>query len=291
MIELTLRYTGGLADQNFLEFYDAARALSGFQRSLAIATHLALNGEIITQAPALKGAKILTQAPSEGSFKSKAWIILGGAVTLGSVGSDSPVGQVITSIYDYMLSETMGFHVDYSKTLQVQYHDHLEKMKITEEKLDSAMEKSESGINDMHRPIYASKTATMADIHVNQRDLARKLGPDMSIITYEYIAHTSRDSDAVEIYGVVSSYNINTFRGRFFSFEHQRPIPFELMENARTEEMISLIARSLTLNAVARAAKRNDPNAYIEVVAHKLESSTGKLKSLHIVKVSELSLL
>ena len=91
MIEVELRYTGNLADHNRLDFYDASQALMGLQRSLAIFTHLALNGEVITQAPSLKGAQIITEAPREGSFRSKAWIVIGGMFAMGSVGKDSPV--------------------------------------------------------------------------------------------------------------------------------------------------------------------------------------------------------
>lgn len=283
MIEVELRYTGNLADLNRLDFYDASRALAGFQRSLAIVTHLALNGEVITHAPALRGAQIITEAPSEGSFRSKAWIVIGGVFAVGSVGKDSPVGQVVTSLYDYVLSETMGFHPDYGKTLQAQYAEHLAAKKITPEKIDSAVEKAESGIANMHRPIFASKTATMADIHSKpERGPSRKLGPDMSMLTHEYIAHTTRAPDPNTIVGVISSYNINTFKGRIYSQEHQRPIAFELVPSAQQARIINLITRSLRLNA----ADRNDRRALIQMEAHRLESSTGRLKALQVVNVS-----
>lgn len=282
MIEVELRYTGNLADHNRLDFYDASQALMGFQRSLAIFTHLALNGEVITQAPSLKGAQIITEAPSEGSFRSKAWIVIGGMFAMGSVGKDSPVGHVITSLYDYALSETMGFHPDYNKTLQTQYAEHLAEKKITQEKIDSAIEKAESGIAHMHRPIFASKTATMADIHTRpQNGPARKLGPDMSMLTHDYIAHTTRAPDSNTIVGVISSYNINTFKGRIFSHEHQRPIAFELVPSAQKPRVINQITRSLRLNA----ADRKDDRAILQMEAHRLESSTGRLKALHVISV------
>jgi hypothetical protein len=71
-LEIELSYIGAEADEHELDFYDASVALIGFQRSLAITTHLILNGEVITQAPALKGARILALPPEEGSWKIKA---------------------------------------------------------------------------------------------------------------------------------------------------------------------------------------------------------------------------
>jgi hypothetical protein len=59
MVAMTLRYSGGLSDNNVLEMYDASRGLAGFQRSLALTAHLVINGEIITQAPSLRGAQII----------------------------------------------------------------------------------------------------------------------------------------------------------------------------------------------------------------------------------------
>lgn len=77
MMSMSLSYDGALADNNVLAMYDAARALAGFQRTLALTAHLIINGEIITQAPSLKGASIISSTPEEGSWKVTAIIISG----------------------------------------------------------------------------------------------------------------------------------------------------------------------------------------------------------------------
>jgi len=48
MVEFSLSFEGDRADRHELDFYDAAQAMLGFQRSLAITTHLVLNGKVIT---------------------------------------------------------------------------------------------------------------------------------------------------------------------------------------------------------------------------------------------------
>jgi len=54
MTSIALSYSGALANNNAIDMYDAARGLAGFHRSLALTTHLMLNGEIITCGSASK---------------------------------------------------------------------------------------------------------------------------------------------------------------------------------------------------------------------------------------------
>src|SRR2546428_7773280 len=111
-IEITLSFSGSRADQNEINFYDVSQALIGFERSLALTTHLILNGKIITQAPALKGAEIIAFPPTEGSWKLSAAVLVAatGAYHLGTAPKDTPIGHLIRSGYDYVISEALGFH-------------------------------------------------------------------------------------------------------------------------------------------------------------------------------------
>lgn len=69
ILNITLTYTGRAANRNEIDLYDVGQALVGFQRSLALTTHLVLNDEIITQAPALKGAQIIALPAEEGNSR------------------------------------------------------------------------------------------------------------------------------------------------------------------------------------------------------------------------------
>jgi hypothetical protein len=270
----TLQYDGALADRHFIDFYDASRALAGFQRSLALITHLVVNGEVITQAPALKGAQIVTMPPEEGSWKTAA-MILSAAFAAGSVGKDSPVGHIITSLYDYVLYETMGFHVDYDKTLQQQYDEHLRELGVTQSKVNSVMEKVQPSILDMHRPITASGTAKIAHVF-SGTNADSPLGPEMNILTADYIISETQSDEDEEFAGVVSSYNINTFRGRFYLFEETRPIPFELAESCRSRRDTGLVISSLGLND----ADRSDPRATVIMTGRRISTKAGRLKKI-----------
>lgn len=280
MVEFELVFDGEYADRGLLEFYDASHALVGFQRSLALTTHLVLHGEIITQAPAASGFEILFPAIEEGSWKSKALIVFSAGVAVLSAGKDSPLGQVVTSVYDAALYNVMGFNVDYDKTLQQQYGDYLRNRAITPEKIDSLCEKIETSVAEMHRPIVRSETATRAQI-ARCGAARRDIGPILSPITYEYVKQTNKEEDESVILGYVSSYNINTFRGRVFSIEEKRPIPFELEELARSKKQIAILTSSQHYNG----QDRNSPNALLTLYGRRLNSPSGRTKKFLVQRV------
>jgi hypothetical protein len=172
-IEITLSYEGSQANENLLDFYDASTALIGFQRSLALTAHLAVNGEIITQSPSLKNASILIRPPEDGSWKAVA--VVGGLLFAGGQSShDSVVGHVFTSIYDYVISESLGFHVDFDKTLGVSIEEAQRQTDAVPKELDSGkidalIEKTENAFKQMHRPIIESKTANTAIVWLSSK--------------------------------------------------------------------------------------------------------------------------
>ncbi|MCW2382113.1 hypothetical protein M2338_001678 [Sphingobium sp. B2D3B] len=277
MIEFDLTYTGGAADDGLIEFYDASRALAGFQRSLALTTHLVLHGEIITQAPHASGFTIYVPAFEEGSWKTRAKVAIATAFLVGSVGKDSPVGHAVTSLYSAALSTTMGFDLDYDKTLQELYHES-RKGQITESKFDSLCEKIEQNVADMHRPIVMSKTAHFGQVNRCGYDL-NPVGPLMSPITYEYVKQTDRDNQTELISGYITSYNVNTFSGRIFAIDQGRPVPFEIELPYRKKALVGIITRSQHLHG-------QDPftdDAMVTLACERLVSHTGKVKRYIVI--------
>ncbi|WP_296079697.1 hypothetical protein [uncultured Agrobacterium sp.] len=287
-VKFSLSFEGNEADDNQLDFYDAADALTGFQRSLALTTHLILNGEIITQAPALKGARILIKSPEQGSWKvvTTVGMIMAGAHQLGTAPRDTVLGNLVTSAYDYVVNETLGFHVDFDKTLGQQY-DELRKQrkpiapKITQSQMDALIEKCESSIKEMHRPIYASKTAETAVLRATYRRNPTEIA-ELDADTFDYVNLTTQIEQPFENTGRVSSYNINTFKGRIFVATEQRPIPFDLAESCRDIFSVQAITESLQRNARDRLGADGE----VGFTAFRFESSTGRLKRLLITTVA-----
>lgn len=144
------------------------------------------------------------------------------------------------------------------------------------------MEKTESSIADMHRPIIASESANQARLFWIRASGIEQIGPNMTEFSYEYISRTVRGENIVAHEGLVSSYNVNTFKGRIFLPDEQRPIPFELDESARTRSNIHLVTSSLRTNASSRGLA----DGLITLHGIRLESSTGRLKALIVQGIS-----
>jgi hypothetical protein len=285
-----LSFKGNEASGAELDFYDAARAVLGFQRSLALTTHFVLNGEIITQAPALKNARILVRPPSQGSWE----IIAGVGVTLFTLAAtpkDSVLGHLLRSAYDYVISNTLGFHVDFDKSLGQQHAELLASRGIndispmSEGRLDSLMEKTEGAIIDIHRPIINSHTALTAEISEGRGH--ELIGKIFTPESYDYISNVERLSKPQEIVGLVSSYNVNTFKGRIYVRDEQRPVPFMLAETVRNRSDINKIVTSLSSNAVGRATEQRG----VIVTAFRDQTSTGRTKSLFVTEINGMASL
>jgi hypothetical protein len=170
-IKFSLSFSGNNAEESEIDLYDVAQALTGFHRSLALTTHLVLNDQIITQAPSLKGAKIFALPSNKGSWELTAVIAIAASALykIGTAPRETPIGHLVYSVYDYIIKETLGFHVDYSKTLSKNYEEIKESEfdipELPQHRLDALAEKCENPIRDIHRPIYAQKTATKAQIY------------------------------------------------------------------------------------------------------------------------------
>jgi hypothetical protein len=291
MINFTLSFEGNDSDNHEIDFYDVAQAMIGFQRSLAITTHLIINGEVITQSPSLKNARILAKPPEEGSWKIIATVaaIGTGAYHLTTTPKDTPLGHLVYSAYDYVISETMGFHVDYNQSLGQQYeklkNDKKNQLPIIEQsQLDSVIEKCQYAVQEMHRPIVKSETASKASIIVKIGREEHLFKHPLDYETYSYIAHTEQTKDIEEIIGRISSYNINTFKGRIFVPEIKRPAPFILADSARSPACIEKITQSLTMNARDRFGKGHN-SGDITCMAFRNISRTGRLKGFYIVEI------
>jgi hypothetical protein len=290
-IQFELSYSGASSEDHEIDLYDVSQALIGFQRSLALTTHLVLNGEIITQSPSLKGAEIYAFPAEAGSWKVKAGILVlsTAAYQVGTTPSNTPLGHLIFSAYDYVVSESLGFHVDYNKSLGQLYEESKEKniilpKEVREGQLDSLIEKCSTAITEIHRPIYKTKTAETARISTKINNNIIQLNPTFSFDSFRYIIEENISDEFEVITGSVSSYNSNTFKGRIYVVEEERAISFELSENVRNEPTIQLVVESLRANALRGFEVET---SFIFCKVQKIKSRSGYLKGYKVLLVSD----
>lgn len=289
-IRFTLSYEGHEADSSQIDLYDISQALIGFQRSLALTAHLVVNGEIITQSPSLKGARILATPPEEGSWKITA-VVIAGLYAATTAPKDTPLGHVIYSAYDYVVSESLGFHVDYDKTLGQLYEEHkknnLQVPRVEQHQLDSLIEKCTHAITEIHRPIVRTETATSADIVAIVGSRSCNIGGPFTRESFEYI-HEVFISDLAEVVeGRVTSYNSNTYKGRIYVASEGRPVAFELAEGCRSNSIVQIVVASLSVNAV-KDYKSEWSNIHFKVF--KNTSRSGHLKSYSVIQASHTAI-
>jgi len=293
-IKLTLSYDGSNSKDHQIDLYDISQALTGFHRTLALTTHLLLNNKVITQAPSLKGAQVFALPAEEGSWKITAGIILSGTFMLGTVSKDTVIGNIIFSAYDYVISESLGFHIDFDKSLGQQYEEYNKNKEndnnksipeIKQYQLDSLIEKCSNSFKEMHRPIFKTATAKYANLSVEINQVSMKLTPTLDYDTYQYLEEEIIVEKPIIIKGYVSSYNSNTFKGRIYNPKEGRPIPFELSEDIKNNDTVGIIVKSLSDNALN---KKNREIIYCKLF--KTTTKTGRIKSYKIVKISKIEI-
>jgi len=200
--------------------------------------------------------------------------------------NNTVLGHLVYSIYDIVISQSLGFHVDYSEPLLKTYENQqLEDMGVkvpTESQIDSLIEKVQPAIKELHRPIYKNETASRATITAHYGHAEEELTHEFNIQTYEYIKQTVLSNEAKVYAGVISSYNINTFKGRIFLFSNNRPITFELSRDFRNSTSINLIVDSMPENA-----RGHVQSATIYFHAYENTGVNGHLKSLSVINVSD----
>ncbi len=251
-LRTSIVFDGATAANGIIDFYDVQRALQGFQRTLSLVTHLAINNEIITQSPSLKGAEILAVPPELGSWKFTAVIVSGtlaGGYALGTAGTDTPIGYLVSSLLDYTLNKSFGIELDYEKTIrQLIEEKELSTGSIpTPEQINSLAEKTQNSIIDMHRPIEKGSART-ANIKTIKGGRVIDIGPQLDTRTLAAAKEIIEVNKITEFIGKISSYNMNTNTGRIYITSENRTIPFQISRDAVTREIERVISRSLDTN-------------------------------------------
>ncbi len=212
----------------------------------------------------------------------------GAVYKLGTLKSDSPIGHLVASAYDYVIAETLGFRVDYDKTLGRQVEE-LKSQGITAPegvspvRLDSVTEKCQNAIKDMHRPIVASGSALSGDLSADVNGRAMMLGPTLNAETIDYVSFETVSNEVERFEGRITSYNINTFKGRIYIPSMGRPIPFILSERARNDRAAIHIGESLAASARIPPRRAND----ILLTGFRVSSRSGQLKVVQVVLVEK----
>jgi hypothetical protein len=288
-LTLEISYDGNLADEHRLDLYDISRSMMGFHRSIAITTHLLLNEQIISKSTSLKNAYIYSLPHEEGSWKMTIVVGLVGTFLGGAVSApqNSILGHLMFSAYDYVISESLGIHVDYNKSLGKLYEE--KKLKnipiIEEHQLDMVIEKCNNSIIDMHRPIYKSESAEKTTIKgfINGKEI--KFSSELSIDSYNYIKEEIILEDEFSITGIITSFSAINYSGKIEIPEIDRPISFILDAKVKSDRNFEKLIESLKNKAMKKETPTN-----VTMDVQIVQTKNKKLKKYIVKKIWENSL-
>jgi hypothetical protein len=288
ILTLEISYEGCSSDIHRIDLYDVSRAMMGIHRSLAITTHLLLNKNIISKCTSLKNAEIISLPSEDGSWKMKIVIALGSVFGAAMIApQNSFLGHVIYSAYDYVLSESMGVHVDYEKSLGKLYLENKNKnIHIPEQHiLDLVIDKCHNSLIDIHRPIYESKTAKVGELKAFIGKKEFKFSSEFNQETFEYLTEEIHKDELFSITGKIVSFSATNYSGRISIDGIDRPIPFKLERDVKTNENFEKIIESLKNSTL----KDTTPiNVTLDVKV--IQTKKGKIKKYIVKKVWKNSL-
>lgn len=184
------------------------------------------------------------------------------------------------SMYDYVVSESLGYHVDFNKSLGQLAEEAKSKQQklpdIKEHQVDALIEKCSRAITEMHRPIVKTETATHCLISGNYTGRQElPLNARLTRESYDFI-HETVTAKAPNVFeGRISSYNANTFKGRIYIAAMGRPVAFELEPHARSNRSVQVVTTSLFHNALKQFQEQG---SLVHIVAFENKSKTGMLK-------------
>lgn len=255
---------------NEISAYDAAQALYGIARSLAITTHYGLTGKIIKQAPSISGAKVLVQPPRAGSFE-----FIAPVVDFIAQPAGPSIGEVIT------ISVASSFIYDLTKLLYRRLCGLSENPETAQLKdvllrkpgeIDSIADSIEEDVIRLHRPLDGN----VFNFHIYGG--TNKFG-DFDRKTYDFAKTKELGSSIEHFVGNVASLNGNTLNGRFWLADEQRTVGFK--EDKMTK--LSLGERKLLSWSLNEYVNQRSGSVVISGIA--LRSKQGLLKSVFVTGV------
>jgi hypothetical protein len=232
-INLSVRFTGGEAQENKIDFYDGSESLFGFSRALLLSTSYLLTGKVNFQAPSVKGAKVYMLTSRPGSFEQIIQLVIQNpaAAAFGLV-----TGQRLWAFTKSVLTKSVGqpdeSDSDFVKSIQGQ----------KEADLDSLNEAVTSPIKMAHRFVGADHSSKK----ISFGSVSDRIVLDER--TRDYLFIRTVESKFTDFTGNISSYNIHRKTGRIFDLELGRTVPFAFDKEGRTSADTTPITWSIDQN-------------------------------------------
>jgi hypothetical protein len=204
---LRLRFSGQTVEKNGLDLYDGSQSFQGFAQALQIVVHAYLNNEVVSRAPALKGAELYFGSPRRGSVLFDIIALIEQYPATAAL-----TGAAFYDFVKYSLAKAAGYLKVKPETPSVQ------KLAVNEEFFDQLAETLEGSLQRAHRAI--DRGVTQVTIERPRSELVVFNSKTSSWV------HTRDENPAVqEFTGNITRYNSISGNGRAYIKELKRIIP------------------------------------------------------------------
>ncbi|MFA8434035.1 MAG: hypothetical protein ACEPOZ_05920 [Marinifilaceae bacterium] len=269
-VRFDIRYTGGEAEENKLDLYNASNSILGLSKALAISTHaLVSKGEVRKNGATIPNVKLYLHPPKKGSFVESVSVFFENAA-VQAIGI-STISAAFWAMLEYSFKIATGQDCD---VVNPTVKKIIREKDLIDLELADVLEKP---LQQLHRPI---KGGAGMNIEINRPRKGTVINFDSA--TKNYVFSTIQAGIKDDLVGNVTKYNIITGYGRFYDDELERTLPFNIDKDKISVEHELLIRWSLfnadfddggkiCLTASVVNDKANNAKRYIVTGAKKID--------------------
>jgi hypothetical protein len=230
-LQFIIRYTGGSADDNRLDLYDASVSIAGFAKALSITTYALLNkGKVKRHGDATKGVDFLLHPSRRGSF-----------IELVSIVFDNGAVQIVgTTIITAVFWDFINYTWEQATGRDSQIHEPRTRAILNNNPsyIEEVTSSLEAPLRDIHRPI-ASDNNIVIEIRRPRTGVVLEFNRE----TLDFVM-SEEDPEVVEnILGNVTKYNNISGIGRFYDNDLARTV--SIHSKRLTDEQKKVLTWSL----------------------------------------------
>ena len=266
-IKFILKYTGGKADENILDLYDAATSMHGLAKALAITSYSLINdGKVRRRADSIPNVDFYLQPSKKGSFIEIVTIVFQNPAV--EVLGTSVLAAAFWDFINFTWKEATGRE---SQPTEYKTRRLLENNETLPEEISHALE---IPLQQLHKPIQRDKNIVIEIKRPRQEAAVVKFNSS----TLDYVMSESEPEEVTNIIGNVTKFNILSGIGRFYDDRLGKTVSFHSSTEI-DEETKNTLSWSLHHSNQNRTGK-------IKIVANAIESNSGHLKR-YIIKHAE----
>jgi len=232
MHTFTIKYDTGTSQFDGLDHYYGAESLMGFSQALLISLNAFFNDEILTQAPAAKGFRLVLGKSKVGSWEQNITLHVTRqevAARLNKLGKNA-LNDLLKWALNGSVGKSAGLNSRRSTTIARELERHSEDL---HEHLEGAVKRAHAPVKHQGLNITVSSGRTVI--------------AEFDEVTLRYIETEVIENKPIVISGAISRFNARTHTGRVISAIDASSTPFFPHSQILTSESIRLADNLLQL--------------------------------------------